>query len=86
MAKEFSRHQRLDQVAETARTRSPRPKTVSPPVFMSPESLAEYLDLPVRAIYQWRYKGTGPPGIKVGKHVRFRRTEVDQWIDAQRRP
>lgn len=54
--------------------------------FLSPEGLAEYLGLPVGTIYQWRHKGTGPRGIKVGKHVRYRRGDVERWIEAQAEP
>jgi len=50
--------------------------------FFSPEGLAEYLDLPsVRTVYAWRAKGTGPRGHSVGKHVRFRRSDVEAWLD-----
>lgn len=52
--------------------------------FFSPETLAEYLDVPVRSVYGWRTTGTGPRGAKVGKHVRYRRSEVDRWLDEQR--
>lgn len=54
--------------------------------FLSPEGLADYLGLPVGTIYQWRHKGTGPRGIKVGKHVRYRRSDVERWLDAQPQP
>lgn len=51
--------------------------------FFSPDSLAKYLDLPVRTIYQWRQRGVGPRGIAVGRHVRYRRTDVEQWLEQQ---
>lgn len=47
----------------------------------SPEWIAEYLGVPVSAVYGWRYKGTGPKGYKVGKHVRFRLSDVQAWLD-----
>lgn len=45
------------------------------------ERLAEELGVPVRTIYAWRSKGTGPRGATFGRHVRFRRTDVDTWIE-----
>jgi excisionase family DNA binding protein len=39
----------------------------------SPQQLADYLGVPLATVYRWRYEGTGPRGIKVGKHVRYRR-------------
>ena len=47
------------------------------------EALAEYLGVPKRTIYAWRYRGTGPVGIKLGGHVRYRWAEVEKWLDDQ---
>ena len=47
------------------------------------EDLAEYLGVPKRTIYAWRYRGTGPVGIRLGGHVRYRRHEVERWLDDQ---
>lgn len=51
--------------------------------FLSPEGLAEYLGLPLGTIYTWRQRGTGPRGIKVGRHVRYRRADVERWLEEQ---
>lgn len=51
--------------------------------FLSPEELAEELHVPVRSIYAWRHKGTGPKGLRLGRHVRFRRADVEVWLEAQ---
>jgi excisionase family DNA binding protein len=54
--------------------------------LLSPTDLAAYLRLPsVQTIYQWRTRGYGPPGVKVGKHVRYRLTDVDAWLESQKR-
>ena len=50
---------------------------------MSPAELAEYLAVPVRTIYAWRTTGSGPRGIRVGRHVRYRRSEVERWLTSQ---
>lgn len=50
------------------------------PEWLSPEGLATWLELPVSTIYEWRYKRVGPPGVKVGRHVRFRRADVERWL------
>jgi excisionase family DNA binding protein len=47
------------------------------------ESVAAYLGVPTKTLEQWRYVGKGPAYAKVGKHVRYRRTDVDAWLDAQ---
>jgi excisionase family DNA binding protein len=52
--------------------------------FLSPEELAEYLGVPVATIYAWRYRNYGPPGWKCGRHVRFKREDVEAWVEAQK--
>lgn len=47
------------------------------------EEVAEYLDVPAATLYQWRYKGSGPQGMRVGRHVRYRRADVDAWLAGQ---
>ena len=54
--------------------------------FLSPEGLADFLGLPVGTIYGWRYRGEGPPGYKIGRHVRYRRTDVEKWLAGQADP
>jgi len=51
--------------------------------LMTTEQLAEFLQVPLTTLYQWRHKGTGPRGIKVGKHVRYRRADVEAWLETQ---
>ncbi len=52
--------------------------------FLSPIQLAEYLGVPIGTIYSWRHVGTGPPGARMGGHVRYRRSDVDEWVEAQK--
>lgn len=42
--------------------------------------LAVYLHVPARTIYAWRHKNTGPTGIRVGRHLRFRGSDVEEWL------
>jgi excisionase family DNA binding protein len=46
-------------------------------------SLSQMLDIPVRTLYRWRYKGDGPVGYRVGRHVRYRREAVEAWLEQQ---
>jgi excisionase family DNA binding protein len=50
--------------------------------LLTVDDLARLLCVPARTIYAWRYKGSGPSGIKVGRHLRFRRSDVEQWLRA----
>ncbi|HVV09225.1 helix-turn-helix domain-containing protein [Amycolatopsis sp.] len=47
------------------------------------DELADYLSVPKGTLYQWRTKGYGPQGRRVGKYVRYRADDVDAWIDEQ---
>lgn len=51
--------------------------------LLSVEELADYLEVPVKTIYTWRHRNTGPKGFRVGKHLRFRWHDVQTWV-AQR--
>ncbi len=48
--------------------------------LLTVEDLATFLDIPIKTLYAWRYRGEGPVGFRVGKHVRYRWTDVEQWI------
>ncbi len=54
--------------------------------LLSPQQLADYLGVPLATIYRWRYEGTGPRGIKVGKHVRYRQRDVEAWLETRTDP
>lgn len=54
--------------------------------LVSPAELARFLSVPVATIYQYRYRGEGPPGFKVGRHVRYRWSDVEAWLHASRDP
>ena len=41
------------------------------------------LGIPVHTLYRWRYKGDGPTGYRVGRHVRYRREAVEAWLEQQ---
>lgn len=48
------------------------------------EALAEYLDVPVTTIRDWRTDGKGPCAIRVGGRVRFAVSDVLDWLAEQR--
>ena len=49
--------------------------------LLLPDELAIQLGIPLRTLGQWRYTGGGPRYVKVGRHVRYRRDDVDAWLD-----
>ena len=49
--------------------------------LVSAEQVADYLGVPVKTLYQWRYKGFGPRGLRVGRYLRYRPEDVEAWLD-----
>jgi excisionase family DNA binding protein len=45
---------------------------------------AELVRAPVATLRYWRYLGTGPRSFRIGRHVRFIREDVDDWLREQR--
>lgn len=46
------------------------------------KDVAEYLGVPEQTLYQWRTRNYGPPGRRVGKYVKYRPADVEQWFDS----
>lgn len=51
--------------------------------LMSVPELAAYLKVPEATVYAWRSRGQAPPCYRVGRWLRFRRDEVDDWLAGQ---
>lgn len=52
-----------------------------PDQYLTPEDLVTLLKLPsVETVYRWRKQRTGPPGFRVGKHLRYDPAVVAAWI------
>lgn len=53
--------------------------------LVTQEVLAKYLGIPETTLEQWRSRGGGPDYVKVGaRHVRYRLSEVNAWMDDER--
>ena len=48
--------------------------------LMTVTELAEMLSVPVTTLYGWRSRGEGPPGYRIGRHVRYRREAIEIWL------
>ena len=51
--------------------------------LMSAAEVAEFLGINVNTLYQHRYRGEGPPGYRVGGRIRYRRADVEAWLEKQ---
>lgn len=50
---------------------------------MTLSDVSAYLQVPERTIYDWRARNIGPRSIKVGRHLRYRREDVEEWLNQQ---
>lgn len=50
------------------------------------EEVAQYLGVPLGTIYNWRVSGKGPRAIRVGRHLRYRPSDVDAWLERHADP
>ena len=51
--------------------------------LLSTGELAAYLDVLLKTIYAWRHRRSGPRGFRVGRHLRFRWSDVQDWVVEQ---
>jgi predicted DNA-binding transcriptional regulator AlpA len=51
--------------------------------LMSLSEAAAYLDMTVQTLYNWRSRGIGPASLRIGGRVKYRLTDLDDWIAAQ---
>jgi len=47
------------------------------------DEVAEILRVPVATLRYWRHLGTGPVSFKIGRGVRYLRSEVVSWFHEQ---
>jgi excisionase family DNA binding protein len=45
--------------------------------------VAEYLGIPVPTLAAWAHRGRGPAYRLVGRHARYRWSDVEAWLTAQ---
>lgn len=46
-------------------------------------ALADFLGLTVATLRKWRWLRSGPKFVKVGRLIRYRKTDIDAWLDQQ---
>ncbi|MGH9185221.1 MAG: helix-turn-helix domain-containing protein [Acidimicrobiales bacterium] len=54
--------------------------------WLTPQQLADELHIPLATLYQWRYRDEGPVGHRIGRHVRYRRSDIERWLAEVRDP
>lgn len=60
---------------DTARGERDKPEALG-----EPSEVAEVLGIPPHTLDVWRSQGKGPDYLKVGRHVRYRWSDVNAWL------
>ncbi|MGI8867656.1 MAG: helix-turn-helix transcriptional regulator [Mycobacteriales bacterium] len=48
----------------------------------TPEEVADYIGVPLATLYGWNSRGTGPRYFRVGRHCRYRWSDVEAWLES----
>ena len=54
-------------------------------ILYTEQDIAKKLGVTQRSLQRWRAAGSGPPYIKMVRHVRYKLDDVWEWLDSQRR-
>lgn len=57
--------------------------TTGPSINLDERQAAEYLSLSPRTLQTWRQRGNGPRFLKLGRSVRYRRADLDAFIESR---
>ncbi|MFJ5778807.1 helix-turn-helix domain-containing protein [Streptomyces sp. NPDC093094] len=55
-----------------------------PDRYLTPDDVAEIFGVPLETVYQWRRKRTGPPGFRIGKHLRYDPADVRAYVSSRK--
>lgn len=55
-----------------------------PDRLLSIDEVSELLQLPVQSIYKQRSLGLFCPAYKIGRHLRWKRNELFDWLESKR--
>lgn len=56
--------------------------------LLTPRQAAEYLGVHLGTLANWRYKGEGPPAVRIGRgrgHWRYRPEDLEAWLTSRQR-
>ena len=57
----------------------------NPDQLMTEKDVASLICITPRALQNWRLRGGGPEYIKIGRSVRYQRSDVMQFIDERKK-
>lgn len=61
--------------------REPTNETTTSDLYGAP-TLAVRLDVCEQTVYRMRRRNEGPPFVRIGRHIKYRRADVEAWLAA----
>jgi excisionase family DNA binding protein len=58
---------------------------MSEDALLTEQELADYCRVSVRTVQRWRAEGIGPPVLWAGSKPRYRKSQVDDWLERRAR-
>jgi excisionase family DNA binding protein len=56
---------------------------VSSSSMLTPDDVAELLRVSRFTLENWRFEGSGPDWFRIGRRIRYRRSDLDAWVDSR---
>jgi excisionase family DNA binding protein len=53
--------------------------------LLNEKEAARFLSMSYRTLQSWRSAGEGPPYLKLGRSIRYRRSDLMSWIEKSQR-
>jgi len=69
-----------ESISELVEPTNVQRQVVSIDRLWSVEEVSTYLGVPVKTLYQWKWRGAGPPVRKIGRHLRYDPAAVKRWV------
>jgi len=55
------------------------------PIYLTEIEAAEILNVHRQTMTSWRYRGVGPPFVRLSPAcIRYRRQDLDEWLEARK--
>jgi excisionase family DNA binding protein len=51
--------------------------------WLTRPEVADWLRVPVDTVATWAAHGTGPRYVKVGRHTRYRLSDLEKWLETR---
>src|SRR5690242_19298497 len=52
------------------------------PEMLTAQQVASYFDMSVACVRKWRVRRKGPKFVKIGRSIRYKRGDVESWLDS----